>query len=143
MRSEEVHNSNIRVLICLSASPSSRKVIRAAARFSHNTPGSLAAVYVDDGKGGKNSPSLRKNIELAESLGASVEVIRHRDVPEAITDYARQMSATDLFIGYSGPSQNMGGGSPGVKRLVRSLPEVDVHIIPDADIPLAPSKLDR
>ena len=138
-----LHPVNANVLICLSGSPSSQKVIRAAARFSRSGLRGLKALYVDNGKSDRNSPTLIKNINLAESLGASVTVIKRKDVLEAIADYARMSSVTDLFIGYSGPSRNTGENHLGVYRLVQSLPDVDVHIIPDTKIPLTPSKLDE
>ena len=143
MPSEAISPMNISVLICLSGSPSNQKVIRAAAKFARNDQKDLVAVYVDNGKNDRNHPTLLKNIELAESLGASVKIISQKDVLEAITDYARQTAVTDLFIGYSGPSRSTGENHLGVYRLVHSLPEVDVHIIPDAKIQLAPSKLDQ
>ena len=138
-----LHPVNANVLICLSGSPSSQKVIRAAARFSRSGLRGLKALYVDNGKSDRNSPTLIKNINLAESLGASVTVIKRKDVLEAIADYARMSSVTDLFIGYSGPSRNTGENHLGVYRLVQSLPDVDVHIISDTKIPLTPSKLDE
>ena len=130
------------VLICLSASPSNQKVIQSAARYARGSNAVLTALFVDNGKRTKNDPYLRENMEIAKSLGASVEILTQEDVLGAIVDYAQEHSVTHLFIGYSGPSK---GGTllqhlP-VYRLVNSLPDVDVHIIPGTAMSLRPSGL--
>ena len=143
-QTEEISSGeSIKILICLSGSPSNQKVIQSAARFSRGSQNGLTALYVDTGKGDRNDPSLLRNMKLASSLGAAVEIISHKDVLEAITEYAQENMVTDLFIGYSGPSRESGSQHLGAYRLVQSLPGVDVHIIPDANIQLTPSQLDR
>lgn len=130
------------VLICLSASPSNQKVIRSAARFTRGSDADLMALFVDNGKRTQHDPYLRKNMEMAASLGAAIEVVTQADVLGAIVDYAAEHAVTHLFIGYSGPAK---GGTflhhlP-VYRLVNSLPDVDVHIIPGTNMNLRPSGL--
>ena len=130
------------VLVCLSGSPSNQKVIRSAARYARGCRRDLKALYVDNGKNTPQSPALSRNMELAESLGASVETIVQADVLDTIIEYAREKNVSDLFIGYSGPSRKTGIRHLSAYRLVHSLPGVDVHIIPDANVLLTPSQLD-
>ena len=134
--------SEISILICLSASPSNQRVIRSAARFARGRYSRITALYVDNGKNRPDNAYLLKNMELAGSFGASVETVVRKDVLGAIMEYAGNRGITDLFIGYSGPSNQTNFRHLPVYRLVRNLPDVDVHIIPDASVQLRPSDLD-
>lgn len=134
-------SENISVLVCLSGSPSNRKVIRTAARYARGNGKSLTALYVDNGRISRDDPALAGNIALAASLGAHVETVVQRDILGAVTEYARRMAVTDLFIGYSGPSRLGTSRHLAAYRLVKNLPEVDVHIIPSASSVLKPSEL--
>ena len=134
-------SENISVLVCLSGSPSNRKVIRTAARYARGNGKSLTALYVDNGRISRDDPALAGNIALAASLGAHVETVAQRDILGAVTEYARRMAVTDLFIGYSGPSRLGTSRHLAAYRLVKNLPEVDVHIIPSASSVLKPSEL--
>ena len=132
---------NINILVCLSASPSNRKVLRSAARFAGSNQRPFTALYVDTGRIASDNVYLQNNMQLARSLGASVEIVSHRDILGAVMEYARNMAVTDLFIGYSGPERGGFTRHLPAYRLVHSLPEVDIHIIPDATIQLKPSDL--
>ena len=132
---------DINVLVCLSASPSNQKVIRSAARFAGTNNWRFTALFIDGNRQAEQDPFLQNNMDLARTLGAVVEIIEGRDVLGTIMDYAIEAGVTDIFIGYSGPER---WGIPRhlpVYRLVKSLPDVDVHIIPDAGVNLQPSRL--
>ena len=132
----------INVLVCLSASPSNQRVIKSASRFARGNHRPFTALYVDDGRLRGDQIFLRKNIELARSLGAFVEIVPGKDVLGAITQYALDMAVTDLFIGFSGPARGSSIKHLPVYKLVQALPATDVHIIPDATVPLQPSRLE-
>ena len=132
----------INVLVCLSASPSSQKVIRSAAKFARSNQRSFTALYVEDGRGRGSQISLRKNIELVKSLGGLVETVQQKDVLAAITQYCLDTAVTDLFIGFSGPARGASVRHLPAYKLVHALPGTDVHIIPDASVELRPSELD-
>ena len=95
----------IHILICLSASPNNQNVIRTAARFAHGNSRKITALYVDNGKVRRQDPVLRRNMDLAENLGAELVTVDQKDIVSTIIDYADKMAVTDLFIGYSGPSK--------------------------------------
>ncbi len=139
---QETAGEIMSVLVCISASPSNQRVIRSATRFAQGSRRSITALYVDDGKTGEERAAAIRNLELAESLGASGQIVNGRDVLGAIMDYARDNAVTDLFIGYSGPSQGPYLRHLPVYRLVHNLPEVDIHIIPDSITGLKPSGLE-
>ena len=131
-----------RVLVCISSSPSNQRVIRSAARFAQGSSRSLTALYVDNSSRHARSEEVRKNLALAEASGASIEIIARKDVLGAIMDFVREQGITDLFIGYSGPTRSMYLHHLPVYRLVHQLPEVDIHIIPDAQAGFRPSALE-
>ena len=143
MQPKEPQNGGekINVLVCLSSSPSNQKVIRSAARFARGNHSSLTALFVDDSRQRENDRHLQMNMALARSLGANVEIVCHKDILGAVSEYAREMSITDLFIGYSGPARGSLLRRQPAYRLVHALPDVDVHIIPDASTRLRPSEL--
>ncbi len=120
------------ILVCLSASPSSKRVIRAAAKQYDPQNGRLTALYVSDSAADQLSdPNLRENIELAEQFGAQVHTVESGEIALSIAEYARRIGATDLFIGYSAPS-HMPQSQAIHEKLLSALPDTDIHIIPDA-----------
>ena len=131
-----------KVLVCISSSPSNRRVIRSAARFAQGSNRSLTALYVDSSGKKDWDDGIRSNLSLAESFGASVEILSGKDILDAIMDYVRDQEITDLFIGYSGPSRSTYLHHLPVYRLVRNLPDVDIHIIPDVQAGFRPSALE-
>ena len=91
----------------------------------------LEAVYIGRSESeAETDHSLRENIRLAEEAGASVHVITGKDIAGSIAEYARSLSVTDLYIGYS-PGRSGGQKRSISEQLVQLLPDVDVYIIPD------------
>ncbi len=120
------------ILACLSASPSSQRVIRAAAKLYDPEHDQLIALYVSNAQiDTHRDPVLRENIELAKNCGAEIHTIESNDIALTIAEYARHISATDLFIGYSAPSHLRQTQSIH-ETLLSYLPDADIHIIPDA-----------
>ena len=93
-RKDLTETESINVLVCISTSPSNQRVIRSASRFARGNQGQFTALYVDDGRIRGDRILLRKNIELARSLGATVEIVSQKDVLGAITQYALDMAVT-------------------------------------------------
>ena len=131
-----------RVLVCVSASPSNQRVIKSAARFAKGSGWPLTALYIDDGRNVEQKKAALKNLAMAREFGAETRTINRPDVLQAIMDYTREQAVTDLFIGYSGPSRGLTIRHLPVYQLVRQLPQVDIHIIPDALTGLKPSVLE-
>ncbi len=120
------------ILVCLSASPTNPRVIRAASRMYREGTDSFTALYVgslpqETGK----STRLQENIRFAKECGAEVSVLESNEIAGAISGYAKSIGATDLFIGYSAPSHTLQSRTI-TERIIAYLPEVDIHIIPDA-----------
>ena len=133
---------DVKVLVCISSSPSNQRVIRSAARFAQGSNRSLTALYVDSNGKKDLSEGIRSNLALAQSFGAEIEILTRKDILGTIMDYVREQGITDLFIGYSGPSRSTYLHHLPVYRLVQHLPDVDIHIIPDAQAGFHPSALE-
>lgn len=140
-------------MVCLSPSPTTKRVIRAAARMAF--PGSLSspsspsyassassassadgtaliALYVGTtGREAEENSLLRENIQYARDYGFEVHTIQGTDIPLAIAEYARREEVTDLFLGYSPPSFTLLPKPAINEKLLSALPTVDIHIVPD------------
>ena len=129
---ESVENKEVNILICLSGSPSNLRVIKAAAKLFERDKGSLTALYVSSANEDiASNTTLQKNIACAESLGAEVHFAQSNEIALTISEYAKHTAVTDLFIGYS-PSSDLFPRRNIAEKLVELLPDVDIHIIPDA-----------
>ena len=107
-----------KVLVCISSSPSNRRVIRSAARFAQGSSRSLTALYVDNSGKNDQGEGIRRNLALAESFGASIEIITRKDVLNAIMDYVREQGITDLLhiLSKAAPDSNPGNYDSTHKR---------------------------
>lgn len=124
------------ILVCLSGSPSNAKIIRTAARMAGAFRGSFTALFVETKAFQQMSPqdqeSLRRNLHLAEHLGATVETVYGDDIPVLIAEFARASGVSKIVIGRSEVSQKVLLHTPSLtERLIELAPEVDIHIIPD------------
>ena len=135
------------VMVCLSPSPTTKRVIRAAARMAFpvplSSPSSAAsaspaagtapiALYVGStGREAEENSLLRENIQYARDYGFEVHTIQSTDIPLAIAEYARREKVTDLFLGYSPPSFTLLPKPAINEKLLSALPTVDIHIVPD------------
>ena len=138
---ESRHASRPSVMVCLSPSPSTKRVIRTAARMVFPGPPSAAgstggpapiALYVSTtGREAEEDSLLRENIQYAWEYGFEVHTIQGTDIPLAIAEYARREEVTDLFLGYSPPSITLLAKPAINEKLLSYLPTVDIHIIPD------------
>ncbi|MBR3167424.1 MAG: DUF4118 domain-containing protein [Erysipelotrichaceae bacterium] len=129
---ESVENKEVNILICLSGSPSNLRVIKAAAKLFERDKGSLTALYVSSANEDiASNTTLQKNIACAESLCAEVHFAQSNEIALTISEYAKHTAVTDLFIGYS-PSSDLFPRRNIAEKLVELLPDVDIHIIPDA-----------
>jgi len=125
--------TNERLLVAVSHSPYSERVIRATRRLAYNLEAPWIAVHVDTGVtlSDEDQAQLTKNIALARELKAEVVTTTDTDVPSALRRIARQKNVTQIVVGR--PAQRffrdfIEGGSL-LDRLVREIGEIDVHVI--------------
>lgn len=124
------------ILLCLSAAPSNRRIIRAASAMRAGEETAMIALFVET-PGYEKLPRadrdrLRENMAEAERAGAQVEVVSGGDIPFQIAEYARLANIRRIVIGQSDAQSRRLFPRPDFSEtLLRLLPEAEVHIIPD------------
>ena len=127
------------ILVCLSSSPSNERIVRMAGMMAQAFCGSFTALYVqtpeDAAMNAEDACRLQANIRLAQHLGAEIVTMHSEDVPTQITEYARLSGVTKIVIGRSGAQRRHFWSEPTLtERLIALAPEVEIHIIPDAEV---------
>lgn len=125
--------TNERLMVAVSHSPYSEKLIRATRRLAYNLEAPWIAVHVDTGLTLDNDDQLQlaKNLSLARELKAEVIATTDTDIAPALHRIARQKNVTQILVGR--PSRRwlrdtLEGGTL-LDRLVRESLDVDVHVI--------------
>lgn len=123
------------ILLCLSSAPSNAKVIRAAARMADAFHSGFTALFVQTPEtrelSGDNLKRLRKNLRLAEQLGAQIATVYGTDPAAQIAEYARVSGVTKIVMGRMNHRPNLLTGKKSLAdRLIEQI-DLDVYIIPD------------
>lgn len=132
-----------RLLVCISASPMSGRLVRTGCRLSQELDAEWYVVYVDDAAhtplDNTDREQLNETLNLAESLGARVDMITGTSVADALVAYARHNNITKIVIGQPlRPRwQEMLYGSV-VTRLVRQSGPIDIYVMNSGDQQLTP-----
>ncbi|MCR2032492.1 sensor histidine kinase [Anaerofustis stercorihominis] len=131
--------SNEHILICLSASPSNKKVIRTASRMADAFKGTFTALYVEtsDDKeiSEEDEKRLNENFKLAEQLGANITTVYGDDIVFQIAEFARLSNVSKIVIGRSGNKRGLfSSNSSFANKLSSIYPNLDIYIIPDSDV---------
>ena len=92
-----------RLLVCVSSSPLSEKLVRTTRRLSDQLNAEWFAVYVNLSSKPELNPMnverIGKTMLLAEELGARTRNLTGRSVPEAILAYAKKHNVTKIVVG--------------------------------------------
>ena len=142
MKEETKNDHSHHVLVCISASPTSRTVIRAASAAVSAEGSRFSALYVKEHGDRKSNHQLRANAAYAEELGARLFVLKDNSKRE-IRAFAANSGITDIYIGKSGSKEGVIRKGTLVDHLVNALPGARLHVVPDTDIVLKPSGLAR
>jgi two-component system sensor histidine kinase KdpD len=89
-------------------------------------------VYVDIGADAdpRDQRTLRKNIEFAESLGATVVKLMGKTVAEAVAAFVRDKHITQVVFGHSASTGwRRYLYMSAIHKFLRDVPSVDVHIV--------------
>ncbi len=127
------------ILVCLSSAPSNPRIIRTAATMAQAFESSFTALFVQtpayEEMSDADKERLRSNIQLAESLGATVETVFGDDVSYQIAEYARLSGVTKIVIGRTAVTRKHPWSKPTLtEKLTVMAPNMDIHIIPDASL---------
>ncbi len=92
-----------RLLVCVSPSPLSERLVRATRRLARRLDAEWIAVYVET-PGHLNLPErerdqVARTLRLAEQLGARTAQLNGRDVAETVVNYALSRNVTKIVVG--------------------------------------------
>ncbi len=123
-----------RLMVCVSGSPYSEKLIRATCRLAEELKAQWFTVYIETPAGGRHAQENREriwqNLRLAESLGAQVGTVTATDVTAAVMEYASRHNITKIVMGKPNkPRWREIMQPPIVNRIIRRSGAVDVVIV--------------
>jgi two-component system sensor histidine kinase KdpD len=122
-----------RLLVAVSHSPHSQKLIRTTRRLAFNLDAPWIAVYVESERvlDEEDKQMLTKNLALARDLGAEVILTSDSNIPLGIERIARQRGVTQIIIGrppkrgfwdiFSRPVL--------LEQLATDCSDIDIHVI--------------
>lgn len=127
-----------RVMVCISPSPTAKKLIRRGAKIakrykcewivaSVNCTHLFAPKYSE-----KAVESLQSHIKLATQLGAEVVTLTGKSVSQELSNFAMSRHITQIIIGHSSRTklETIVRGST-VNKLLKKTKDVEVHVIPN------------
>ena len=125
--------SGLHLLVAVSHTQQSAKLLRWAKNLSYTMGADLQAIYVETSykPDVKESEQLNKNINLARQLGIKFRIITNRDMVKAIVDFAQKENITHIIIGKPRVRNlftllRLGNF---VNRLIRYSGNIDVYIL--------------
>ena len=123
-----------RVLVCVSASPSSARLVRAARRLATSLHAPCIAAYVET-PGSLGMPDaarlrLAENLRLAEQLGAEAVTLKGESAAQETVRYAHSRSVTKIVLGKpTHPRWRDLFRVSFLEEMVRSSGGIDVYVI--------------
>ena len=126
--------ANERLLVCVSPSPLSERLVRSARRLADELNAEWFAVCVETAEYARLSPAQRDRVagtlKLAEELGAKPITLPGQTVAETVLNYARSHNVTKIIVGKPprGGLEDWLRGSV-VDQLVRQGGAIDVYVI--------------
>ncbi len=126
-------NINERLLVAISHSPYSGRLIRATRRMAYNLEAPWIALYVDTGEvlNVDDQEMLQKNLSLARRLGAEVITLADTNLSHAIQTICSDKNVTQIVMGR--PDRrffwDLIARGTLLDQLVRTTSKIDVHVI--------------
>ena len=125
--------SGLHLLVAVSFTQQSAKLLRWAKNLSYTMGADLQAVYIETTHklDPKESEQLNKNIALARQLGIKFRFITSTDMVKAIVDFAQKENITHIIIGKPRVRNQLTLLRLGnfVNRLIRYSGNIDVYIL--------------
>jgi two-component system sensor histidine kinase KdpD len=125
-----------KILVCVSASPFSAKLIRIAKRMATSQNAEWLAVHVEPNlhrlsRNEAERDSMAKNLRLAETLGAEIISLTGDDIAEEILELARKRNVSQIIIGKPEHTRFRAivHGSV-VDTVIRRSQGISIHVIP-------------
>jgi two-component system, OmpR family, sensor histidine kinase KdpD len=125
--------SGVRLLVAISYTPHSAKMLRWAKNLADTMGGNLQAIYIETSHEltDKERENLDKNINMAKQLGIQFRIITSYDLVKAIVDFAQKENITHIIIGKPRVRNLFTMIRLGnfVNRLIRYSGNIDVYIL--------------
>jgi two-component system sensor histidine kinase KdpD len=123
-----------RVLVCVSPSPSSARIVRAACRMANSLHAPFIAAYVETPASIRMSDADRRRVDehlrLAEKLGAETVVLRGERAADETVRYGRSQNVTKIVLGKpTHPRWRDLVARSYLEEIVRASGDIDVYVI--------------
>jgi two-component system sensor histidine kinase KdpD len=126
-------NTNERLLVAVSHSPYSARLVRATRRMAFNLEAPWIALYVDNGEplNEEDRATLEKNLALAKELGAEVVLTKETGISAALKRVAEERNVTQLVMGRPDRRfiRDLFSRGTILERLVGETSDIDVHVM--------------
>lgn len=127
-----------RVMVCISSSPSAKKLIRRGARIAKRYKCEWIVVDVNcthlfaPKATKKDTEILEGHYKLAKQLGAELVTLTGKSISAALANFATEKHITQIVIGHSKRTkwQKILRGST-VTKLLNQTKDIEVHVIPN------------
>ena len=131
---EESWHTGERVLVCVSPSPHSARLVRNARRMATTIHAEMVGVYVETPASLRASPAdrerLAQNMRLVEALGGEPVVLHGEDAASETVRYARKRNVTKIVVGKpTHPRWRDVVRASFLDDVVRLSQEIDVYVI--------------
>ena len=123
-----------RLLVCVSPSPLSERLVRTARRLADELNAEWFVLYIETPSQAGLTPTQRdqvaRHLQLAESLGAKTLTLPGNDVVVTVLGYARQHNITKIIAGKPRHPRWREWLMPSiVDRLIRKSGAIDIYVI--------------
>lgn len=126
-----------KVMVCVSSSPTAKKLLRAGSRIAGRLGSEWFAAYVETPQEtaaritAEHAKQLAENLALAEELGATVVQLQAKNAADGLIDFARREGITHVIFGQSARSRwdILWRGSV-LNRFLAEVKDAAVQIIP-------------
>jgi two-component system sensor histidine kinase KdpD len=123
-----------RLLVCVSGSPFSERLIRTTRRLADELKAPWHTVYIETPGGGgrlaENREHIWRYLRLAESMGAQVATVTATSVARSLIDYAVKCNITKIVVGKpSRPRWREFLRQPLVDQVIRLSGQIDVYVV--------------
>lgn len=143
-----LQNIKEHILVCLSPSPSNKRIIDTAAKMAKAFGAVLTAIYVQKSENDvlplEDEQRLQANIRFAKDCGAAIVSVIGENISYQIAEFARISGVTKIVIGRSYTRKYHFWNKPTVtEQLIDIAPDIDVYIIPDSNTNIKISNKNR
>ncbi len=136
------------VLVCLSPSPTNRKIIDESAKLAKAFHAQFTALYVSKSQENllqsEDEKRLHNNIRYAEDMGATITTVIGEDISFQIAEFARISGVTKIVIGRSNTKRyHIWEKQTLTEQLIAIAPNIDIYIIPDSKTNIKENKKNK